>query len=94
MTLAPSCPPPFKPRQSEHPIPQDVVMDTGQAGGPNQANRGAALIFFVRIIKEQLFLEGLLDCYDGSGGMGGGRLFGISLMLSRDSLRRKPRDSR
>lgn len=86
-------PPRPKPRQSESPIPQAVVIDTGQAGDPSQANQGAGLTFFVRVIKEQLFPEGLLDCYDGSGGLGGGRFFSISLMLSRDSLRQKPRDS-
>ena len=69
------------------------MIDTGQAGDPSQANQGAGLTFFVRVIKEQLFPEGLLDCYDGSGGLGGGRFFSISLMLSRDRLRQKPRDS-
>lgn len=50
-----------KPRQSEY--PQATVIDTGQAGGPSQADQGAALNFSVRAIKEeQFFLEGSLDC--------------------------------
>lgn len=53
MTLAPShsdtrVGPWPKSRQSEY--PQSIVIDTEQAGDPNQANQGAALNFSVRSI--------------------------------------------
>ena len=39
-------------------FPQAIVIGTGQAGDPSQANQGAVLGFSVRAVEEQFFLEG------------------------------------
>lgn len=77
-----------RPKQSEDLIPQALVIGTGWAGDPGQANQGAALGFSVRATEAELFPEGLLDCHDGGER---GVLFSTILMPSGDSLKKKPR---